>query len=239
VPLCGKNNSTHFGSTIAILDHNMSLRIFEDAAEAPESLQQTDVSFPARLIFCAWASLVAVLPVLTTIYAAWGITNLFRGMTNAETAGAAAVLGGLSFFNRPLIIALAISALLAFAMAVVLALKPELRLASVGLPFSFGVPILAATPAMFLWITEATTLDVISGKVTESPVSVAQTISTLLFIAFGSSLLMQGIILTCAIVSLCIPVRKRTDALSLRRPFAWAVSGMLLLVFAAAYFVLV
>jgi len=217
----------------------MSLRIFEETAEAPEALPQAEASFPARLIFCGWASLVAALPVLTTIYAAYGVTALFRSMTDAESASASRVLGGLHFFNRPLIIALAVSALLAFATAVVLAIKPKLRAASVGLPFSFGVPILATLPAVFLWITETTTMDVLTGKVTESPASVAQTISTLLFVALGSSLLMQGVIFVCAIVSLCIPVRKRTDPLSSRRPFAWAVSGMLLLVFATAYFVVV
>lgn len=217
----------------------MSLRIFENTVEPPESLPQTNVSFPARLLLCGWASLVAVGPVLTTIYAAWGITNLFRSMTNAETAGAETVRAGLSSFNTPLIIALVISALLAFGLALVLGINHRLRSASVGLPFSFGVPILAIMPAVLLWIAESITMDVLSGKVTESPVSVAQTISSLLFIAFGSSLLMQGVIFMCAVVSMCIPVRKRTDPLSSRRPFAWAVSGMLLLVFATAFFVLV
>jgi len=217
----------------------MSLRILEDAAEPAESVQQADVSFPARLIFGGWAALVAAGPVLTTIYGAMGITSLFRGMTNAETATASRVLSGLHFLNRPLIVALVIAALLAFGIAVVLAIYPRFRLASVGLPFSFGVPILAIVPAIFLWLAETTTIDVLSGKATGTPGSVAQTISTLIFIAFGSSLLMQGVILVCAIVSLCITPRRRKDALSSLRPFAWSVSAMLLLIFAVVFFVIV
>lgn len=218
----------------------MTLRLFEEPPEAAESSQQADVSFPARLLFCGWASLVAAIPVITTIYSALGVTRLFRGMTDAESATAVRVMAGLHFFNTPLVIALGVAALLAFGLALVLAIDPKSRLASVGLPFSFGVPLLAATPAAFLWFAEANTLDVISGRVTNTPVQVvAQHVSNLLFCALGSSLLWQGVILTCAIVSLCIPPRKRTDAFSLRRPFAWAVSGMVLLVFAGAYFVLV
>ena len=217
----------------------MSLRIFEETAEPAESVQPADVSFPARLIFCGWASSVAAGPVLTTIYGAMGITNLFRGMTNAETASASIVLSGLHFLNRPLIVALVIAALLAFGIAVILAIYPSFRLASVGLPFSFGVPILAIMPAMFLWLAESNTIDVLSGKATDTPGSVAQTISSLIFIAFGSGLLMQGVILVCAIVSMCITPRRRKDPLSSLRPFAWTVSAMLLLVFAVVFFVLV
>jgi hypothetical protein len=218
----------------------VTLRLFEEPAEVAESSQQADVSFPARLLFCGWASLVAAIPVITTIYSALGVTRLFRGMTNAESATAASVLAGLRSFNTPLVIALGVAALLAFGLALVLAINSKSRLASVGLPFSFGVPLLAAMPAVFLWLAEANTLDAISGRVTDTPVHVlAQHISNLLFSALVSSLIWQALILTCAIVSLCIPTRKRTDAFSLRRPFAWAVSGMLLLVFAGAYFVLV
>ena len=50
-------------------------------------------------------------------------------MTNAENAGAATVLGGIHVFNRPLVIALGISALLSFVTALVLATNEKYRLA--------------------------------------------------------------------------------------------------------------
>ena len=218
----------------------MSLRIFEDPVEVAESPQPDDVSFWARIAFCAAAALVAVIPGVVTTYSALGITNLFRNMTNAENAGAATVLDGMHVFNRPLVVALGVSALLSFVTALVMATNEKLRLAAVGFPFSIVVLIMAAMPALFLWFAETTIIDVMTGKITDGPVAViAQRISNLLFSAAGLGLLSQGATFAGAIISLCIPVRKRTDPSSLRRSFTWAVSGILLLVFAGAYFVLV
>ena len=218
----------------------MSLRIFEEPVEVAESPQPEDVSFWARIAFCAGAALVAVIPGVVTTYAALGITNLFRNLTNAESAGAATVLDSIHVFNRPLVIALGISALLSFVTALVLATSEKLRLAAVGLPFSIVVLIIAAMPALFLWIAETTIIDVMTGKITDGPVAViAQRISNLLFSAAGLGLLSQGATFVGAIISLCIPVRKRNDPSSLLRAFIWAVSGILLLVFAGAYFVIV
>lgn len=218
----------------------MSLRIFEDRVEVAESPQPEDVSFWARIAFCAGAALVAVIPGFVTTYSALGITNLFRNMTNAENAGAASVLDNIHVFNRPLVIALGISALLSFVTALILATNEKLRLAAVGLPFSIVVLVIAAMPALFLWIAETTIIDVMTGKITDGPIAVvAQRISNLLFSAAGLGLISQGATFVGAIISLFIPVKKRTDPSSLRRAFIWAVSGILLLVFAAAYFVIV
>lgn len=218
----------------------MSLRIFEDPIEVAASPKPDDVSFWTRIIFCAGASLVAVIPCLVTTYAAMGITNLFRSLTSAEDATGASVLNNIHVFNRPLVIALAISALLSFVTALVLATNEKLRMAAVGFPFSIGVPIIAATPALFLWFAETTIIDVMTGKIIDAPVSdVAQNISNLLFAASGLGLLAQGAVFICSVISLCIPVRKRNDPSSLGRAFTWAVSGIVLLVFAGAYFVLI
>jgi hypothetical protein len=218
----------------------VSLRIFEDPVEVAESLQPADVSFWARIAFCGMAALVTVIPGFVTTYAALGIANLFRNMTNAETSGSAYVLDNIHVFNRPLVFALGISALLSFVTALVLATNEKLRLAAVGFPFSIGVPIIAAMPAVFLWFAETTIIDVMTGKITDGPVNVvAQRIANLLFSAAGLGLLSQGATFICAVISLCIPVSKRTDPTSLRRAFTWAVSGILLLVFAGAYFIIV
>ena len=159
----------------------MSLRIFEDPVEVAESPQPADVSFWARIAFCGAAALVAVIPAFVTTYSALGITNLFRGMTSAENATRVNVLDSIHVFNRPLVIALGISALLALVTALVLAVNEKLRLAAVGLPFSIVVPIIAATPALFLWFAETTIIDVMTGKITDGPVAVvAQNISNLL-----------------------------------------------------------
>lgn len=218
----------------------MSLRIFDDQVAVAEELKPDEVSFWARLIFCGGASLVAGIPCLATSFSALGVTNLLRGMKNAETAGMEYVLNGIHVSNRPLVIALGISAVLSFVTALVLATDEKRRMAAVGFPFSIGVPIIAATPALFLWFPETIVIDVVTGKITEGPISeVAQTIANFLFAAVGLGLLAQGVLFVCSVISLCIPVRKRTDPAALRRAFPWTVSGTLLLVFAGAYFTLV
>ena len=218
----------------------MSLRIFEEPVEVVDSPKPADVWFWARIIFCAAASLIAVIPGFVTTYTALAITNLFRGMKNAETSGSEYVLGGMHVFNRPLVIALGISALLSFATALVLATNEKLRLAAVGFPLSIIIPIIAVTPPLLLWFAESTIIDVMTGKITDGPVSeTAQNISNLLFSAAGLGLLAQGATFIGSVISLCIPVTKRTDPSSLPRAFPWAVSGTILLVFAVAYFVLV
>ena len=217
----------------------MTLKLFETAVEAAEP-QQTHVSFAARLLHCVWVSLVAVIPAIAATYSSLQITNLFRSMKNAESASAEIVLPQLHVLNMPLVIALGVSAFLAFAIALVIAIDPKSRLASVGLPFSIGILLIAVTPAWFLWLAETTVLDVFSGKVTDTPIPVvARNVSLLLFCALTSGLVAQAVTLICAIISLAMPITSRTDAFSLRRPFVWAVEGMLLLVFAGAFFILV
>lgn len=218
----------------------MSLRIFEEPVDVVDSPKAADVWFWARIIFCAAASLIAVIPGVVTTYSALAITNLFRGMTNAESAGATSVLDGIHVFNRPLVIALGISAFLAFVTALVLATNEKLRLAAVGFPLSIVIPIIAVTPPLLLWFAESTIIDVMTGKIVDGPISeTAQNISNLLFSAAGLGLLAQGATFIGSVVSLCIPVTKRANPSSLPRAFPWAVSGTILLVFAIAYFVLV
>jgi len=218
----------------------MSLRLFEEPLEATESPEPVYAPLANRIFFCIWASLVALIPALAAAYSSLQVVYLFRSLTNAEAVRNVNVLGSLHAFNTPLVLGLGIAALLAFVLALLIATDPKRRLASVGLPFSIGIPILAAAPAAFLWFAETTVSDIFSGKLTgTSPSVVAQTVSTLLFCALASGLLVQAATVICAIISLCIPTRSRTDALSLRRAFIWAVTGTLLLVFAVAYFIVV
>ena len=215
----------------------MTTRIFEAPDEAVASAQQPKVSFAERILCRVWVSLVSVIPALTAAYTALQITRFFRSLRNAENATASNVLAQLHTLNTPMVIALGISAFLAVGFALVIAIKPKLRLASVGLPLSIGIPLLAAMPALLLWVAETTTIDVFSGKAAHMTIaSTAQTVSLLLFAAIVSGLVVLGATVVFAIVSLCIPIQSRTDEFSLRRAFVWAVTGILLLVFAGAYF---
>ena len=103
-----------------------------------------------------------------------------------------------------------------------------------------AIPLVAFIPGLLLWSVETTMLALLDGKLIEGSVDeVAQRISLLLLSAMIWGVLAAGITLVSAVISLCLPVRGRTDALSLRRAFVWAVTGMLLLVFAGAYFIVV
>ena len=214
----------------------MSLRIFDEPIAVAEPSPETDASFPLRIVFCFWAAMVAIPPAATTAYSGLAITNVIRNARNAETAGSEWILGNMHAFNRPLVIVLAVSALLAFGMALAVAINPKCRLNSVGYPFSVIVSILAIMPAVFLWFAETTITDVLAGRLNNSPVDVvAQRVSNLLFCAISAGLVAQGAAFFGAIISLCIPAKRRADALSLRRAFIWAVSGTLLLAFTVAF----
>ncbi len=218
----------------------MTIRIFEAPGEAAEPVEQAKVSIVARVLFCFWAAVVAMLPAVGAAYAAWLVVNVFRGITDAETAGLAHVMGGLHVSNIPLIIALTVAGFLAFGMALVLAINSKRRMAAVGLPFSIAIPIMAATPGLFLWTAESRVVDLLSDKL-DNNVSVpvfAQTITSLLILTLALGLLIQGLTVVFALVSLLIPVRSRSEPDSAPRAFVWLVSGVLLLTFAGLFFVL-
>jgi hypothetical protein len=217
----------------------VTIKIFEEPLETAES-QQLDVSILTRIIFCGLASLVAIVPALAAAITAFRLSRFFAGLRNAESAGSAVVTSNLHVLNTPLVVLLGASAFLAFLIALVLAVDPKYRLAAVGLPFSIGIPLIPAIPALLLWSVETTTLEILSGRLTGGSVQeMAQRISMLLMGTMIFGLLAVGITFVCAVVSLCLPVRRRTEALSLRRAFVWAVTGVLFLVFAGAYFVVV
>jgi hypothetical protein len=218
----------------------VSLRIFEEPHETAEPIEQTQVSILSRIGFGFWALMVALIPAAVANVSSIRIINLFRSMTNAETAGSAYVLGSLNVINTPMVIALGVASFLAFGMAIALAVYPKLRLAAVGLPFSIAIPILAALPGVFLWNAESNIADLLGGKLRNVSVpEFAQTTNNLVLLGLVSSIVVIALILVCGIVSVCLPRRFRGDPASAPRAFVWAVSGILLLVFGGLFFVVV
>lgn len=216
----------------------MTLKLFEETVGSAEP--QLDVSVAHRIVSSGFASLVAILPAVAAGITAFRVSSFFASLVNAELATRVAVTTALHTLNTPMVVALGISAFLAFVIALVLAVDPKHRLASVGLPFSIGIPLIAFIPGLLLWSVETTMLDLLDGKLVGGSVEeVAQRISLMLLSAIIWGVLAAGITLVCAVISLCLPVHRRTDELSLRRAFVWAVTGMLLLVFAGAYFIVV
>ena len=218
----------------------MTTRLFEEPVETVEPSEQAKVPLASRLPYSALASFVAIVPAVAATYSAFQVLRLFRSMTDAASARAVRILATFSVSNTPLIIALVVAALLAFALAVALATDSQRRAASVGLPFSIAVPILGATPALLLWWAESMVVDILSGKLKGAPVqATAETISNLLFWAIASGLAVPCAVFVGAVVSLCIPVRSRMNAFSISRAFVWGAVGMLLLILAGAYLVLI
>ena len=218
----------------------MTIKIFAEPLDAVES-PKLDVPLVTRILFAGLASLVAIIPALTTAFTAFRVSRFISTLTNAENATALNVTTSLHLINTPLVVALGICALLAFVLALVLAIDPQRRLASVGLPLSIAIPLIAALPAMLLWSAETTTIDIVTNRYTggESVAELAQRISMLLLGAIAWGALAGAIAFACSAGSLFFPVRRRTEADSLRRAFVWAVTGMLLLVFAGAWFIVV
>ena len=217
----------------------MTLGLFKEAGAAAESSPEPQVTFAARLLYRAWGAAIVLIAAIGTVYTASQVLNLFRSFTDASSVKAARILFNLNSFDTPLIVALGVAALLAFLLAIALAMDENRRLAAPGLLFSIAVPILAVTPALLLWFAERTTVDVVSGKQAGTPAEVAETITRFLFWALATGLGVQVVIVVWAMISLFIRKRTRTHPLSIRRVIPWAASGILLLVLAGAYFVMV
>jgi hypothetical protein len=212
----------------------MVLRILEEPVD--ETSQPVEVSIAARLAGCAVACLIALIPAVATSYGAYQLTKLLRGMKDAESVpNAAAMASRLSSFNLPIIIGLAICAVLALGFALVLATNPRLRLASVGLPCTIAILFMAAWPALLLWNVETRVLDVYKMTRRDDMTATAQTIAFLLFCAFLFGLLTQAASVIAPLTSLLIKPQSRSDPLAPRRAMVWLFGATLLLVFSGAY----
>lgn len=216
----------------------MTIKLFDDEAGEPVESQQTQASIGARLLYCALAYLVAVIPALAAAYSAYSFRILLSSMKNEESSRTARVLAQLHILNGPLVIALGVAALVAFGIALVLGVERQRRLVSVGLPFSIGILAIAATPGLLLWQGESIALDVLAGKyrTNASIAHAAETTGILLFCATALGVLAVAATFLCSVVSLCLSPRSRSDVLSLRRAVVWAITGTLLLVFAISFF---
>jgi hypothetical protein len=213
--------------------------MFPEPHAPTESPEQAPVSIRARIVFCLWAISVAMLPAITAAYSSFRVINSFRTLSNAEESGSEWIQHNLQAANTPLWIAFGISALLAFAMALVLTIKPERRLAGVGLPLSLGLPFLAVTPAVLLGVAESKIREVLSGSFeTFSVMDYALTIPWLLMLAIATGVLVLGSTFLCGVVSLFLSPQRRAEALSAPRAFTWFVSGVLLSMSAGAFFML-
>jgi hypothetical protein len=160
-------------------------------------------------------------------------------MKDAESVpNAAAMASRLSSFNLPIIIGLAICAVLALGFALVLATNPRLRLASVGLPCTIAILFMAAWPALLLWNVETRVLDVYKMTRRDDMTATAQTIAFLLFCAFLFGLLTQAASVIAPLTSLLIKPQSRSDPLAPRRAMVWLFGATLLLVFSGAYVII-
>jgi len=214
--------------------------MFEEPHATAESQEQASVSIGARIVFCLWAISVAILPAVTAAYSSFRVIHSFTNLANAEESGSEWLRHNLQAANTPLWIALAISAVLAFGMALALTINRKRRLAGVGLPLSIGIPFLAVTPAVFLGAAESKIREILLDNVMAfSPADYALTVPSLLMLAIASGLLVLGLTFICGVISLFMSPKRRADALSAPRVFIWLVSGVLLLMCSGAFFILI
>ena len=218
----------------------MVLRIFEEPTDEPT--QPVDVSIAVRLAGCAVAWLVAFMPAITAGSSTLQLVRFFRSITPETASSKTAIMSALSNLNVPVIIGLCVSALLAFAFAITLAMKPRFRLASVGLPCTVGALIMAAAPALLLWIAETDIVDVLNLTTRSSSAEVAsteKTVSELMFAALGLSILTIPASFIAPLVTLLVSPQSRTEPFSQRRVMGWLCGAVLLLVLAGAYLIVV
>lgn len=218
----------------------MVLRILAEPIDEP--VRPAHAPIALRLFGCAAACLIALIPALTAGYSASRLTSFLRGMKDVESVPSAVmIVSTIRSFNEPLIIGLAVSALLALAFGLVLAINPQFRLASVGVPCSIGTLFMAAGPALFLWSAETRVLDVVVYHKLNNDADIAATagtVSLLIFCALLAGVLTVPTSIVAPLVSLLVSVQSRSDGLSPHRAMIWFIGGVLLLSFAGVYLIL-
>jgi len=216
----------------------MVLRILEEPIDEP--IQPVDLSIGVRLAGCAVAWFVAFMAAFTTTNSGYHLVKFLRSMTPETANSKTAILSGMSNLNVPLIIGLCVSATVAFGFAMAMVINPRVRLASVGLPCSIAIVVMAGAPALLLWIAETYILDVLNitvrGREAEVA-STAQTVSELIFAGWGLSILSVPASFVAPFVSLLISPQSRSDPLSQRRLMVWLCGAVLLLALAGAYLI--
>lgn len=217
----------------------MILKLLEEPTDEPAQL--TGVPIGVRLAGCAVAWLVAFIPALTAMISANLLTRFLRSMKDPESIpSAAVVVSQIGMLNQPLVIGLGVAALLAFGFAIVLAINPRLRLASVGFPCSIATLIIAAGPALLLWTTETHILDALAIKIGSQAdvATTASTIALLMFCALLAGILAIPASFVVPLVSLLRSPQLRSDALSPHRATIWLFGSVLLLAFSGVYLIL-
>ena len=193
-----------------------------------------------RIVGCLVASAVAVIPSVTAAYCAYQIRNFFRSLTQEqlfeEPLTVSNVIVAFGAINEPLVIALCFAALLAIAFAILIAISPKRRLMSVGMPFSFGAPLIACVAALLLWLAEANILTVLEGAYTGAESgSNPGIIGMLILGTYAMAVVAVGLSFLASIVSLLRPLESRGLPLSAPRATIWIMGGVLLLVCAGAF----
>ena len=179
------------------------------------------------------AALAAILPAIGTALAVRGVIKVFEGMAQTGSGGVGTVAIGLYEANWPLIIAVALAAILAGGLAVTVLRNPP---AFPGLLLSLA-PVLGCAPALVLWKVESLTLEVIDPSSTAGMGSVAdvsQHISRLVIASFGGSAAVIFIVI--GIFAFSLARRPRSTDSPLPPVAVWAVMTLLLLGLAATFY---
>ena len=201
----------------------------------------SNVRIGIRIVGCLVASAVAVIPSVTAAYCAYQIRNFFSNLMpeqlSEEPLTVSSLIVAFGAINKPLVIALCFAALLAIAFAIFIAINPKRRLISVGMPFSFGAPLIGCATAFSLWLAEANILTVLESAYTGTEIgSKLATISMLIVGTYTMALVAVGASFMGSIVSLLRSPQSRGLPLSATRATIWIMGGVLLLVCAGAFF---
>lgn len=165
------------------------------------------VSILARLI----PAISYGLPAFGAACSAWLFINVMQGMRNAESAGIAAVAGGMSEANLAVVITLYLAifvGLIGVIIGLVRAFSRTTTASPSGWLFLFMVA-LGFAPMMTLWRAESLLLDVLTSRSGPGVVSVADQISMCRMLTIGLAAVGCVVLLVASVVPLPAVLRAK------------------------------
>jgi hypothetical protein len=158
------------------------------------------VSILARLV----PAMSYSLPALGAAISALLFIGVMRAMRNAESAGIAAVAGGISEANLAIVISLYLAIVIGF-IGIVINFVRALALTTTAPPAGWLFLVMSAfglTPMLALWRAESVLLDVLMGHYRSGVSEVAQEITTFLMLAPALAAVGCLILLVASVVPL-------------------------------------
>lgn len=173
----------------------------------------TDQALPTRVSILARfiPAFSYALPAFGAVASAWLFVGVMQAMRNAESAGIAAVAGGMSEANLAVVVTLYLAIFVGL-VGVIIGLVRAFSTTTTASPSGWlflGMGVLGFAPMLTLWRAESLLLGVLTSRSGPGIVSVADQITTCLMLTIGLAAVACVVLLVASVVPLPAVLRAK------------------------------